>query len=71
MEKRIRIIGLLLMLAVGTTSLFAMPDHEIFTDFYTDETLGEWCGYRYVTCSGIIRSGCQTNYYTQYDGFDC
>jgi hypothetical protein len=72
MTKRLRIIGLLLLVLVGGTSLFAMPDHEVYTEFYPDATYDVPCGYRWVTCSGIIRSGCQnTGYSVTYDGDPC
>lgn len=72
MAKRIRIVGLVFMLLVGGTSLFAMPDHEVYTEFYTDGTYSVQCGYRWVTCHGIIRSGCQnTGYEVTYDGDPC
>jgi hypothetical protein len=72
MAKRIRLIGLLLLLVLGASSLLAMPDHEVYTEFYPDGTYGEPCGYRWVTCHGIIREGCQnTGYSVTYDGDDC
>lgn len=72
MAKRIRLIGLLVLLVVGASSLMAMPDHEVYTEFYTDGTYSVQCGYRWVTCSGIIRSGCQnTGFSVTYDGDDC
>lgn len=72
MAKHFRIVGLVVMLLVGGTSLFAMPDHEVYTEFYTDGTYTVQCGYRYVTCHGIIRSGCQnTGYEVTYDGDSC
>jgi hypothetical protein len=71
MVKRIRIMALLVMLLVGVTTLTALPDHEVYTEFYTDATYSDMCGYRWVTCGGIIRSGCQTVYSVTYDGDDC
>lgn len=72
MARHIRIAGLLLLLLVGGSSLLAMPDHEVYTEFYTDGTYTVQCGYRWVTCSGIIRSGCQnTGFEVTYDGDPC
>lgn len=71
MVKRIRIIALLAMLLVGVTTLTALPDHEVYTEFYTDGTYSTQCGYRWVTCGGIIRSGCVTEWSVTYDGGDC
>jgi hypothetical protein len=72
MAKRIRLIGLVVLLVVGASSLMAMPDHEVYTEFYPDATYDVPCGYRWVTCGGIIRSGCQnTGYSVTYDGDDC
>ncbi|HEX8411783.1 MAG TPA: hypothetical protein VF883_23245 [Thermoanaerobaculia bacterium] len=71
MTRRIRIIGLLVLLLVGTTSLVALPDHEIFYTYYTDATYTVECGYRYVTCSGVYSSGCRTTYVVIEQGADC
>ncbi|MEO8380486.1 MAG: hypothetical protein ABI779_12545 [Acidobacteriota bacterium] len=72
MAKKIRLMGLVVLLLVGATSLVAMPDHEVYTEFYTDGTYAVECGYRWVTCHGIIREGCQnTGYSVTYDGDDC
>lgn len=71
MANRIRIIGLLLLLLVGATSLMAMPDHEVYITYYTDATYTEECGYKWVLCYGIFRDGCVTAYYVAEDGPDC
>ena len=72
MARRMRMLGLLVLLLVGASSLLAMPDHEVYTEFYTDGTYSVQCGYRWVTCYGIIREGCQnTGYSVTYDGDDC
>jgi hypothetical protein len=71
MANRIRVIGLLLLLLVGVTSLMAMPDHEVYTTFYTDGTYATECGWRFVSCHGIYRDGCVTAYYVTEDGDPC
>jgi hypothetical protein len=72
MAKRIRLFVLALMLTLGATSLFALPDHEIEIDYYTDNTYSEWCGYRYYYCGpNWLIGGCHTSYATFYDGPDC
>jgi hypothetical protein len=68
---RIRIAGLALLVLLGVSSLMAMPDHETEFDYYTDATKTVECGYKFVTCHGIIRSGCQTQWYDFYDLGDC
>ena len=71
MARRIRILGLFVLLLVGTTSLMALPDHEIEIDYYTDATLTEWCGYKYILCYSTGQGGCRTSYFTVYHGPDC
>jgi hypothetical protein len=71
MAKHVRVIGLLVLLLVGGASLMAMPDHEVYFEYYTDGTYAEMCGEKYVTCHGIYRFGCQTQWYVAYDGDDC
>ena len=38
MTRRIRVFLLLALLLVGGGSLLAMPDHEVFFEYYTDAT---------------------------------
>ena len=71
MTRRIRVLVLLALLAMGGASLFALPDHEVYIEYYTDATYTVLCGERWVTCSGIYSSGCRTAYYVAYDGDDC
>jgi hypothetical protein len=72
MSSRVRLFVLVLMLTLGATSLFALPDNEIQIDYYTDATLGEWCGYRYYVCGpNWVAGGCRTSYSTYYEGPDC
>ena len=72
MAKRVRLFVLFVMLMVGATSVFALPDHEIEIDYYTDATLTEWCGYRYYLCGASWAvGGCQTTHLTRWDGPDC
>ena len=61
-KQRIRVLVLVLLLALGATSMFANPDQEIYYDFYTDATMTTWCGYWYITCTGMQRGGCRTDY---------
>ena len=71
MTRRIRVFLLLALLLVGGGSLLAMPDHEVFFEYYTDATYSELCGERWVLCYGIYSLGCRTSYVVIYDGDDC
>ena len=67
-------VGFKSLLSAGfanSASLFAMPDHEVFFEYYTDNTYTELCGEKYVTCYGIYGWGCRTVYVVVYDGDDC
>jgi len=52
-------------LAVPATT-YACPSQESETDYFTDATKTVECGYKYVYCCGIERSGCVTPYFTTY-----
>ena len=71
MTRRIRVLVLLALLAIGGASLFAMPDHEVFFEYYTDNTYSELCGEKWVLCYVIYGYGCRTPYVIVYDGDDC
>ena len=71
MAKRIRIFMLMALLVLGTTSIFANPDQEVYNDYYTDASLTTWCGYWYVTCGGIRKGGCQTEFVVVDYGLTC
>ncbi|HYH08939.1 MAG TPA: hypothetical protein VEK11_17940 [Thermoanaerobaculia bacterium] len=62
MSRRLRVIGLLLLLTLGATSLFGNPDYEVYYDYYSDAARTQWCGYWYITCTGMVRGGCVTDY---------
>jgi hypothetical protein len=71
MTRRIRVFLLLALLLVGTTSLFALPDHEIYYEFYSDASYTELVGERFITCFGIYSWGIQTSYRLVFHGPDC
>jgi len=72
MARKIRIASLVLLLVTGVSQLLALPPHEVEFDYYADATYtGDYCGYKFVTCSGIYRYGCQTQWYDVFDGDDC
>ena len=71
MARRIRVLLLLGLLLVGGTSLIAAPDHEVYWEYYTDNTYSVLCGERWVLCTGIYSWGCRTSYYIVWDGDDC
>lgn len=71
MVRKIRFGILVVLLLLGATSLIANPDYEIYYDYYTDATLTTHCGYWYITCTGMIRGGCQTEYATMETGPEC
>lgn len=69
--KRLRIIGLLVLITAGATSLMANPDYELIYTYYTDATLTTVCGHKYIMCSGISQSGCVTEWGTVDQGDEC
>jgi hypothetical protein len=73
MASRIRILGLLLLLLVGATSLMAQPDHETWIYYYTDATYTTQCGYLHYDCFGWgwTGSGCRTEWSIDVHGDPC
>ncbi len=71
MPRRIRVFLLLALLLLGTTSLFALPDHEIYFEYYADGTYLDLVGERLITCFGIYQWGIQTPYRLVFHGPDC
>ncbi|HEX9986268.1 MAG TPA: hypothetical protein VGF69_23615 [Thermoanaerobaculia bacterium] len=69
MVRKLRITLLLALLVIGlvsTFSLSAAPPYETETIYYSESAKINECGYRYVTCGGIYRSGCITSWYDTY-----
>jgi len=71
MTRRIRIWMLLGLLVLGATSLVAIPPHEIWWEYYTDNTYTELCGEKWNICGHVGGYGCRTAYYIIYQGGDC
>lgn len=72
MTTRTRMIALLVLLLMGTTSLMALPDHWIEIYYYTDSTYSTECGYLFYTCgSRWYGEGCRTQYHVDYHYEDC
>ena len=69
--RRVRLGVVIVLLVVGATSLIGQPDNEIYYTYYTDATYTVQCGYTYITCTGIRRSGCQTEFATVFEGPAC
>jgi len=59
------------LLIVGATSLFAMPQYEIYWEYYTDNTYTELCGEKWNLCGYVGGYGCRTVYYIVYNGEAC
>jgi hypothetical protein len=48
-------------MTVPTSSAF--PPSSVETEYYTDRTLSEQCGFRSISCDGsFYRTGCLTSY---------
>jgi hypothetical protein len=63
MTRNIRIWVLLALLAVGATSLFALPPNEVNWEYY-DSTYTNLVGERILFCNGQTWSwGVRTSYY--------
>ncbi|HET8775750.1 MAG TPA: hypothetical protein VFP80_18275 [Thermoanaerobaculia bacterium] len=71
MARRIRTLLLLALVLLGTTSLFALPDHEIYFEYYKDDTYQTLVGERLITCFGIYQWGVQTPDRLVFHGPDC
>jgi hypothetical protein len=71
MTRRIRIWLLLALVVLGGASLFALPPHEIYWEYYTDASKTELCGEKWNICGSVGGYGCRTAYYIVYQGSDC
>ena len=71
MARRIRFAVLLVLLVVGTTSLIGAPEYEVSVYYYTDATYTVQCGYYHITCTGLERSGCITDFQQTIIGNAC
>ena len=71
MVRRIRVLMLLALLAVGGASLMATPEREEFWEYYTSPTSGILCGEKWVLCTGVVRWGTPTPYYVMFYGNPC
>ncbi len=64
MTRKIRIWMLLALLAVGATSLFALPPNEVDWEYYTDASKTVLCGEKILFCNGHVwKWGTATPYY--------
>ena len=70
-KSRIRVLVLVLLLALGATSMFGNPDQEVYVDYFTDNTYTVQCGHFYITCTGNVRQGCITEYEIVTEGMIC
>jgi hypothetical protein len=72
MDRGIRVLMLLALIVLGTTSLVALPPNEVITEYYTSAAKTELCGERILFCNGSTWSwGCVTSYWIRYAGEDC
>ena len=64
MTRQYRVWILLALLAIGGTSLLALPPNEVTWEYYSDGTYTNLVGEKILFCSGYIwRWGVQTSYY--------
>lgn len=66
MTRQIRVWVLLALVAIGGTSLFALPPNEVWWEYY-DSTYTNLVGEKALFCNGQRYSwGIQTSYYYTY-----
>ena len=64
MTRQMRIWVLLALVALGTTSLLALPPNEVYWEYYSDYTYTNLVGERILFCSGQTwQWGVRTSYY--------
>lgn len=71
MTGRIRVLLLLALVVLGTLSLVAQPTHEIYWQYFTDDTYSELCGEKWNLCGWIDGYGCRTSYVIVHQGDPC
>ena len=64
MTRRIRIWVLASLLAIGGTSLLALPPNEVNWEYYSEPAKINLVGEKILFCSGYVwKWGVQTSYY--------